>query len=224
MTSISAASVSGVCPRIPDLGAPNPPFGKTLQRNGVDHNRARERYHLPLLDRNGVRDCRRSSVRGTDMAFTSEARAQRCGSGESGRQRSELVERAPRCHPPTAAVQGSPGSTVYAAGNAALRSFARTWTTDLKERRICVNVLSPGAIRTPSFETLPPHFKSQALARHRSRRRYHSTVPRIGGLQLHHRRRTARRRRPHSGVRRQVHRVQTERTRYCRLSANSRVQ
>ncbi|NKY60733.1 SDR family NAD(P)-dependent oxidoreductase [Nocardia flavorosea] len=63
-----------------------------------------------------------------------------------------------------AAVQGSPGSTVYAASKAALRSFARTWTTDLKERRIRVNVLSPGAIRTPSFETLPPQFKTQALA------------------------------------------------------------
>lgn len=63
-----------------------------------------------------------------------------------------------------AAVQGSPGSTVYAASKAALRSFARTWTTDLKERRIRVNVLSPGAIRTPSFETLPTQFKSQALA------------------------------------------------------------
>ncbi|MFJ2758814.1 SDR family NAD(P)-dependent oxidoreductase [Nocardioides sp. NPDC087217] len=63
-----------------------------------------------------------------------------------------------------AAVQGSPGSTVYAASKAALRSFARTWTTDLKERRIRVNVLSPGAIRTPSFESLPPEFKSQALA------------------------------------------------------------
>lgn len=63
-----------------------------------------------------------------------------------------------------AAAQGSPGSTVYAASKAALRSFARTWTTDLRDRRIRVNVLSPGAIRTPSFETLPPEFKSQALA------------------------------------------------------------
>lgn len=63
-----------------------------------------------------------------------------------------------------AAVQGSPGSTVYAASKAALRSFARTWTTDLRDRRIRVNVLSPGAIHTPSFETLPAEFKSQALA------------------------------------------------------------
>lgn len=62
-----------------------------------------------------------------------------------------------------AGVQGSPGSTIYAASKAALRSFARTWTTDLKERHIRVNVLSPGAIRTPSFETLPPEFISQAL-------------------------------------------------------------
>lgn len=63
-----------------------------------------------------------------------------------------------------AAVQGGPGSTVYAASKAALRSFARTWTADLKERRIRVNVLSPGAIRTPSFESLPPEFRSQALS------------------------------------------------------------
>lgn len=63
-----------------------------------------------------------------------------------------------------AAVQGGPGSTIYAASKAALRSFARTWTTDLKERRIRVNVLSPGAIRTPSFASLPPEFKSRALS------------------------------------------------------------
>ncbi|WP_236795001.1 SDR family oxidoreductase [Amycolatopsis sp. GM8] len=63
-----------------------------------------------------------------------------------------------------AAVLGNPASTVYAASKAALRSFARTWTTDLKERHIRVNVLSPGAIRTPSFEALPPEFISHALA------------------------------------------------------------
>lgn len=61
-----------------------------------------------------------------------------------------------------AAVQGSPGSTVYAASKAALRSFARTWTTDLRDRRIRVNVINPGAIRTPSFETLPEEFRTQA--------------------------------------------------------------
>lgn len=63
-----------------------------------------------------------------------------------------------------AAVQGSPGTTVYAASKAALRSFARTWTTDLRDRRIRVNVINPGAIRTPSFETLPEEFRAQAVS------------------------------------------------------------
>ncbi|MFD6138380.1 SDR family NAD(P)-dependent oxidoreductase [Promicromonospora sp. NPDC060271] len=63
-----------------------------------------------------------------------------------------------------AAVQGSPGSTVYAASKATLRSFARTWTTDLRDRHIRVNVINPGAIRTPSFETLPKEFRAQALS------------------------------------------------------------
>ncbi len=38
--------------------------------------------------------------------------------------------------------------TVYSATKAALRSFARTWTTDLKERGIRVNALAPGNIDT----------------------------------------------------------------------------
>ena len=43
---------------------------------------------------------------------------------------------------------------VYAASKAALRSFARTFTTDLRGRGIRVNVVSPGGIVTPSFKTL----------------------------------------------------------------------
>jgi NAD(P)-dependent dehydrogenase (short-subunit alcohol dehydrogenase family) len=46
----------------------------------------------------------------------------------------------------TASVVGSkgfPANNVYAATKAAVRSFARTWTTDLKERKIRVNVVSP---------------------------------------------------------------------------------
>ena len=46
----------------------------------------------------------------------------------------------------TASIVGSkgfPANTVYAATKAAVRSFARTWTTDLKEREIRVNVVSP---------------------------------------------------------------------------------
>jgi NAD(P)-dependent dehydrogenase (short-subunit alcohol dehydrogenase family) len=44
-------------------------------------------------------------------------------------------------------------STVYSATKAAVRSFARTWTVDLKQRRIRVNAISPGPIDTPIFNT-----------------------------------------------------------------------
>ena len=43
-------------------------------------------------------------------------------------------------------VKGLPGASVYAATKAAVRSFARTWTNELKDRRIRVNALSPGPI------------------------------------------------------------------------------
>ena len=46
-------------------------------------------------------------------------------------------------------VKGTPAFGVYAASKAALRSFVRTWTTDLKDRRIRSNVVSPGPINTP---------------------------------------------------------------------------
>ena len=48
-----------------------------------------------------------------------------------------------------AAGKGMEAITVYSAGKAAVRSFARTWTTDLKVRKIRVNVISPGTIDTP---------------------------------------------------------------------------
>jgi len=44
-----------------------------------------------------------------------------------------------------------PGWSVYNATKAAVRSFARTWTTDLKDRRIRVNAVSPGYIDTPPW-------------------------------------------------------------------------
>lgn len=44
---------------------------------------------------------------------------------------------------------GMPAFSVYSATKAAIRSFARTWTTDLKARRIRVNTLAPGTIITP---------------------------------------------------------------------------
>ena len=48
-----------------------------------------------------------------------------------------------------AGVKGTAGFGVYAASKAAIRSFVRTWTTDLKDRHIRSNVISPGPIRTP---------------------------------------------------------------------------
>ena len=50
-------------------------------------------------------------------------------------------------------IQGSAGSTVYSATKAAIRSFARTWTVDLKHRKIRVNAISPGPIDTPIFDS-----------------------------------------------------------------------
>jgi NAD(P)-dependent dehydrogenase (short-subunit alcohol dehydrogenase family) len=49
---------------------------------------------------------------------------------------------------------GLPAGSVYAATKAAIRSFARTWTTDLKQRKIRVNVVSPGPIQTEGMEGL----------------------------------------------------------------------
>ncbi len=49
------------------------------------------------------------------------------------------------------ASKGLPANSVYSATKAAVRSFARTWTTDLKDRHIRVNVVSPGPIETPGF-------------------------------------------------------------------------
>ena len=48
-----------------------------------------------------------------------------------------------------AATKGMPSLTVYSATKAAIRSFARTWTSDLAPRKIRVNTLSPGYIVTP---------------------------------------------------------------------------
>ncbi len=50
-------------------------------------------------------------------------------------------------------VMGLPGFTVYAASKAAVRNFARGWTMELKDRKIRVNCMSPGAIDTPALAT-----------------------------------------------------------------------
>jgi NAD(P)-dependent dehydrogenase (short-subunit alcohol dehydrogenase family) len=48
-------------------------------------------------------------------------------------------------------IKGMPAFSVYSATKAAVRSFARSWTVDLKDRKIRVNALSPGPIDTPIF-------------------------------------------------------------------------
>jgi NAD(P)-dependent dehydrogenase (short-subunit alcohol dehydrogenase family) len=51
-----------------------------------------------------------------------------------------------------ASIKGLPSMSVYSASKAAVRSFARGWTADLKDRKIRVNTLSPGWIDTPIIE------------------------------------------------------------------------
>jgi NAD(P)-dependent dehydrogenase (short-subunit alcohol dehydrogenase family) len=50
-------------------------------------------------------------------------------------------------------IKGAPAFGVYAATKAALRSFARTWASDLKGRDIRVNVVAPGTIVTPAYKS-----------------------------------------------------------------------
>jgi NAD(P)-dependent dehydrogenase (short-subunit alcohol dehydrogenase family) len=51
-------------------------------------------------------------------------------------------------------IKGIAAFSVYSATKAALRSFARSWTVDLKDRKIRVNVVSPGPIETPAIDRL----------------------------------------------------------------------
>ncbi|HEY4050261.1 MAG TPA: SDR family oxidoreductase [Acidobacteriaceae bacterium] len=51
-----------------------------------------------------------------------------------------------------ATIKGFTDISVYSATKAAVRSFARTWTNELRERRIRVNTISPGHIDTPIFD------------------------------------------------------------------------
>lgn len=71
-------------------------------------------------------------------------------------------------------IKGTPNMTVYAATKAAVRNFARTWTLELKERRIRVNVLSPGPIKTPGLLGLvgPDPAAQQTLLDH-----FNTSVP-----------------------------------------------
>jgi NAD(P)-dependent dehydrogenase (short-subunit alcohol dehydrogenase family) len=53
-------------------------------------------------------------------------------------------------------IKGMEAFSVYSATKAAVRSFARSWTIDLKARKIRVNALSPGPIDTPGLSGLAP--------------------------------------------------------------------
>jgi NAD(P)-dependent dehydrogenase (short-subunit alcohol dehydrogenase family) len=60
-----------------------------------------------------------------------------------------------------ASVSGFDAFGVYNATKAAVRSFARTWTNDLKARKIRVNVVSPGPIDTPLLAEVPDEGRAQ---------------------------------------------------------------
>ncbi|BAY74839.1 short-chain dehydrogenase/reductase SDR [Nostoc linckia NIES-25] len=51
-------------------------------------------------------------------------------------------------------IKGTPAFSVYSATKAAVRSFARNWILDLRERKIRVNAISPGVVPTPGYDGL----------------------------------------------------------------------
>lgn len=62
-------------------------------------------------------------------------------------------------------LKGFPGYSTYAATKAALRSFVRTWTTELKDRKIRANIISPGPVDTPIIDAQFPTKEAAAGAR-----------------------------------------------------------
>ena len=62
-----------------------------------------------------------------------------------------------------ASIKGWPGWSVYAGSKAALHAYARVWLNELRDRRIRVNVLSPGQVSTPIMERVmaDPEMRSQ---------------------------------------------------------------
>lgn len=59
--------------------------------------------------------------------------------------------------------KGFAGFSVYNASKAAVRSLARTWAVELKQRKIRVNVVSPGPVATPGFDVFARDDVKQAL-------------------------------------------------------------
>ena len=74
-------------------------------------------------------------------------------------------------------IKGFPAMSVYSATKAAVRSFARTWTNDLRGRSIRVNVISPGHIDTPIMESLQ---QGEALMRMKKEMENNVPLGRLG--------------------------------------------
>lgn len=63
-----------------------------------------------------------------------------------------------------AGVKGRAGRSVYAASKAALRSFARSWASDLKDRNIRVNLISPGPTETTALSSASQAVRDELTA------------------------------------------------------------
>src|SRR5665811_1228154 len=61
-----------------------------------------------------------------------------------------------------ASLRGYPNWSVYAGSKAVLPAYARVWVSELRDRKIRVNVLTPGQVATPMMlAVLPPEVKAQ---------------------------------------------------------------
>jgi NAD(P)-dependent dehydrogenase (short-subunit alcohol dehydrogenase family) len=63
-----------------------------------------------------------------------------------------------------ASVKGFSGRTAYAAAKAGLRALPRVWTTELKDRKIRSNLLTPGPVNTPQIARLPREAINQVVS------------------------------------------------------------
>jgi NAD(P)-dependent dehydrogenase (short-subunit alcohol dehydrogenase family) len=77
----------------------------------------------------------------------------------------------------TVAARGADGTGVYAAVKAAIRSFARTWASELRDRKIRVNAVSPGATKTPGIDELAGLLFSGSTAEQQFEDLQRSVVP-----------------------------------------------
>ena len=107
-----------------------------------------------------------------------------------------------------ASLRGFPGWSVYAASKAVQQAWARVWLNELRDRRIRVNVLTPGQVATPKQEELFDEETKAAVrvadpaGRDGPPRgdRHRRAVPRLGRLELRQRHGTGRRRRHHGDL------------------------